>query len=68
MYSFYSKEVTFFSRLYSSAVFHHDFEEFSEAEIRRRPVDDLLLQMKVSWFEERSSLKAGANFSSSLQS
>ncbi|XP_036382835.1 probable ATP-dependent RNA helicase DHX37 [Megalops cyprinoides] len=32
-------------RLYSSAVFG-DFEEFSEAEITRRPVDDLVLQMK----------------------
>lgn len=32
-------------RLYSSAVFG-DFSEFSEAEITRRPVEDLLLQMK----------------------
>ncbi|KAG5840982.1 hypothetical protein ANANG_G00194730 [Anguilla anguilla] len=32
-------------RLYSSAVFG-DFEEFSAAEITRRPVDDLVLQMK----------------------
>uniref|UniRef100_A0A8C9RSK2 DEAH (Asp-Glu-Ala-His) box polypeptide 37 n=1 Tax=Scleropages formosus TaxID=113540 RepID=A0A8C9RSK2_SCLFO len=32
-------------RLYSSAVFS-DFQEFSEAEITRRPVDDLVLQMK----------------------
>ncbi|MFT7805018.1 putative ATP-dependent RNA helicase DHX37 [Arapaima gigas] len=32
-------------RLYSSAVFS-DFDEFSEAEITRRPVDDLVLQMK----------------------
>ncbi|KAI5614107.1 putative ATP-dependent RNA helicase DHX37 isoform X1, partial [Silurus asotus] len=32
-------------RLYSSAVFS-DFSEFSEAEITRRPVDDLVLQMK----------------------
>ncbi|XP_042193305.1 probable ATP-dependent RNA helicase DHX37 [Callorhinchus milii] len=32
-------------RLYSSAVFA-DFEEFSPAEITRRPVDDLVLQMK----------------------
>ncbi|KAG9354555.1 hypothetical protein JZ751_001267 [Albula glossodonta] len=32
-------------RLYSSAVFG-DFKEFSEAEITRRPVDDLVLQMK----------------------
>ena len=35
-------------RLYSSAVFQHEFEEFSEAEILRRPIDDLLLQMKVN--------------------
>lgn len=32
-------------RLYSSAVFA-DFSLFSEAEITRRPVDDLVLQMK----------------------
>ncbi len=32
-------------RLYSSAVFG-DFSLFSEAEITRRPVDDLVLQMK----------------------
>lgn len=34
-------------RLYSSAVFNDQFELFSEPEIRRKPVDDLLLQMKV---------------------
>lgn len=34
-----------FCRLYSSAVFA-DFSLFSEAEITRRPVDDLVLQMK----------------------
>uniref|UniRef100_H3DER8 DEAH (Asp-Glu-Ala-His) box polypeptide 37 n=1 Tax=Tetraodon nigroviridis TaxID=99883 RepID=H3DER8_TETNG len=34
-----------YSRLYSSAVFA-DFSLFSEAEITRRPVDDLVLQMK----------------------
>lgn len=34
-------------RLYSSAVFNDSFEKFSEPEIRRKPVDDLLLQMKV---------------------
>lgn len=47
------------SRLYSSAVFHNEFEQFSEPEVLRRPVDDLLLQMKVLvaiyevvlWFE-----------------
>nr|XP_011412430.2 probable ATP-dependent RNA helicase DHX37 [Crassostrea gigas] len=33
-------------RLYSSAVFNEDFEKFSPAEITRRPVDDLILQMK----------------------
>ena len=32
-------------RLFSSAVFG-DFSEFSEAEITRRPVEDLVLQMK----------------------
>ena len=37
----------FFCRLYSSAVFNDQFEQFSEPEIRRKPVDDLLLQMKV---------------------
>lgn len=35
----------FFHRLYSSAVFS-DFCLFSEAEITRRPVEDLVLQMK----------------------
>ena len=34
-------------RLYSSAVFNDQFEQFSEPEICRKPVDDLLLQMKV---------------------
>ncbi len=34
-----------FCRLYSSAVFG-DFSLFSEAEITRRPVEDLVLQMK----------------------
>ena len=34
-------------RLYSSAVFQNEFEKFSKPEITRRPVDDLLLQMKV---------------------
>ena len=33
-------------RLFSSAVFNNDFEEFSPPEIARRPVDDLVLQMK----------------------
>lgn len=33
-------------RLYSSAVFTNEFEEFSAPEISRRPVDDLVLQMK----------------------
>ena len=36
----------FLLRLYSSAVFNDDFEKFSPAEITRRPVDDLVLQMK----------------------
>ncbi|XP_076236185.1 putative ATP-dependent RNA helicase kurz [Calliopsis andreniformis] len=34
-------------RLYSSAVFNDQFEQFSQSEILRKPVDDLLLQMKV---------------------
>ncbi|XP_052798747.1 probable ATP-dependent RNA helicase DHX37 [Mya arenaria] len=33
-------------RLYSSAVLNDEFEKFSPAEITRRPVDDLVLQMK----------------------
>ncbi|XP_046579366.1 probable ATP-dependent RNA helicase DHX37 [Haliotis rubra] len=33
-------------RLYSSAVFNDDFEKFAPPEISRRPVDDLILQMK----------------------
>ena len=39
-------------RLYSSAVFHNEFEQFSAPEISRRPVDDLMLQMKVGWYGE----------------
>ncbi|KAG8224605.1 hypothetical protein J437_LFUL009178 [Ladona fulva] len=34
-------------RLYSSAIFNDEFPEFSIPEIQRRPVDDLMLQMKV---------------------
>ncbi|XP_011057226.1 PREDICTED: probable ATP-dependent RNA helicase kurz [Acromyrmex echinatior] len=34
-------------RLYSSAVYDNDFEEYSQSEIQRKPVDDLLLQMKA---------------------
>ena len=34
-------------RLYSSAVFNDELEAFSSAEIVRRPVDDLILQMKT---------------------
>ncbi|KAL0100806.1 hypothetical protein PUN28_019294 [Cardiocondyla obscurior] len=34
-------------RLYSSAVYDNDFEEHSQSEIQRKPVDDLLLQMKA---------------------
>lgn len=37
----------FLNRLYSSAVFNDQFEEHAISEIQRRPVDDLLLQMKV---------------------
>ena len=39
---------TIIPRLYSSAVFHNEFEQFSPPEITRRPVDDLVLQMKAS--------------------
>jgi ATP-dependent RNA helicase DHX37/DHR1 len=34
-------------RLYSSAVFSNDFAEHSEPQILQKPVDDVLLQMKV---------------------
>ena len=34
-------------RLYSSAVFNDEFEKFTEPEIRRKPVDDLILRMKL---------------------
>ncbi|XP_046386112.1 probable ATP-dependent RNA helicase kurz [Ischnura elegans] len=34
-------------RLYSSAVFNDEFPEYSIPEIQRRPVDDLMLQMKI---------------------
>lgn len=33
-------------RLYSSAVFNDEFPKFSEPEIARKPVEDLILQMK----------------------
>ncbi|XP_030748203.1 probable ATP-dependent RNA helicase kurz [Sitophilus oryzae] len=33
-------------RLYSSAVFNNEFEDFATPEIQKRPVDDLYLQMK----------------------
>eukprot|EP00112_Aurelia_sp_Birch-Aquarium-sp1_P005051 Seg1574.5 transcript_id=Seg1574.5/GoldUCD/mRNA.D3Y31 product="putative ATP-dependent RNA helicase DHX37" protein_id=Seg1574.5/GoldUCD/D3Y31 len=39
-------------RLYSSAVFQHDFVDFSEAEICRRPADELLLLMKNMGIEK----------------
>jgi len=34
-------------RLYSSAVFNNDLKDFSEPEIRQKPADGLLLQMKA---------------------
>lgn len=34
-------------RLYSSAVYNDQFEEYSQSEICKKPVDDLLLQMKA---------------------
>ena len=50
--------ITFFvlRRLYSSAVFNDDFEKFSPPEISRRPVDDLVLQMKVSELSQHFEL------------
>jgi len=35
------------SRLYSSAVYNDQFEEYGQSEIQKKPVDDLLLQMKA---------------------
>lgn len=40
-------ELTFSRRLYSSAVFNDEFDDWSVPEIQRKPVDDLLLQMKA---------------------
>ncbi|EDV25287.1 uncharacterized protein TRIADDRAFT_24488, partial [Trichoplax adhaerens] len=34
-------------RLYSSAIFNNEFDDFSPPEMIRRPVDDLVLQMKA---------------------
>lgn len=34
-------------RLYSSAIFNDEFQKFSQAEIQRRPIDDLVLVMKA---------------------
>jgi len=36
-----------FFRLYSSAVYNDQFEEYGQSEIQKKPVDDLLLQMKA---------------------
>ena len=44
----YAMTLTHTYRLYSSAIFHNEFEQFSPPEITRRPVDDLVLQMKVN--------------------
>jgi len=44
---FITRKLVSFYRLYSSAVFNDSFEKFSPPEITRRPVDDLVLQMKV---------------------
>uniref|UniRef100_A0A0A1XCG5 RNA helicase n=1 Tax=Zeugodacus cucurbitae TaxID=28588 RepID=A0A0A1XCG5_ZEUCU len=33
-------------RLYSSAVYNHDFMDFSQPDMQKRPVDDLMLQMR----------------------
>lgn len=37
-----------FRRLYSSAVYENQFEKYAPPEIKRRPIEDLVLQMKVS--------------------
>nr|XP_012232791.1 PREDICTED: probable ATP-dependent RNA helicase kurz [Linepithema humile] len=34
-------------RLFSSAMYNNQFEEYGQSEIQRKPVDDLLLQMKA---------------------
>ncbi|XP_013775733.2 probable ATP-dependent RNA helicase DHX37 [Limulus polyphemus] len=39
-------------RLYSSAVFNDEFTQFSAPEITRRPVDDLVLQMKAMYIDK----------------
>lgn len=44
----FHNKIFVYERLYSSAVFNEDFVKFSPAEITRRPVDDLILQMKVN--------------------
>ncbi|KAH9497636.1 ATP-dependent RNA helicase dhx37 [Dermatophagoides farinae] len=38
-------------RLYSSAIFNDQFKQYSEPEILKKPIDDLLLQMKAIGFE-----------------
>ena len=38
-------------RLYSSAVYNNDFKEFPEAEILKKPLDDLILQLKSMHIE-----------------
>lgn len=45
--TFWKPKLLHVHRLYSSAVFQHQFPEFSPPEISGRPVDDLVLQMKV---------------------
>ncbi|XP_011328885.1 probable ATP-dependent RNA helicase kurz isoform X2 [Ooceraea biroi] len=34
-------------RLYSAAVFHNEFKEYDQPEIQRRPLDDLVLELKA---------------------
>jgi ATP-dependent RNA helicase DHX37/DHR1 len=36
----------FVYRIYSTAVYNDDFKQFTEPEIVRKPVEDLILQMK----------------------
>lgn len=44
---FFFKNYIFVRRLYSSAIFNDEFKEWDVPEIQRKPIDDLLLQMKA---------------------
>ena len=45
--SFGTNHFRLISRLFSSAVYNDNFPQFSVPEMQRKPVDDLLLQMKA---------------------